>query len=1374
MFNWRKGCVIVLLCLIQSIVFAQQVIPDELKPWQDWVLRDDSEAACPRPYNQANQFVCSWPANLKLNAQDTKASFEQKGIQYQAGWVMLPGDKQNWPIDVVGDEKTLSVIDRFGKPHVFLEKGDYQIQGAFQWPQMPEQFAIPQEVGLVDITVNQSKLTSIELDNRGYVWLRKKQVVKPVEEKQADSLEVKVFRKIQDSIPQEQLILLRLKVTGKEREVKIGPVTSSQSSPLYIRAPIPTRLEKDGLLRLNVKPGTWDVYINSRFLTQENQFTYQQYNQPWPDQEIWVVETQPQFRQIEMSGAMSIDPTQTELPNHWRSFPTFLMKQDTTLKFTEQQRGKVFERGEQLSLQREMWLDFDGKGLTIKDNLNGVIEDNWRLSASAPMKLGRVTINNEDQLITVLPDERQPGVEIRNGRVNLTAVSRIQDRKQALPAIGWDRDVNQLNTMLHLPPGWQLWHVLGVDKADEAWLRNWNLLDLFLVLLIGLSVFKLLGLGWGFFALVTLALIYQEPNAPIYSWLFVLAGLGLLKVMPENSAKKWVKGYTLFSTVTLIMFAIPFLSWQLQTALYPQLNPPDRWAQPYQQSYAKKSRQMIAEGGAADLDEVAREMPGRAMEAMSAPVSSLKSMQDQASNVELREKQMQEYDPEAKVQTGPGLPNWTWQRIPLVWQGPVTKEQSLRLWLIPDWGVSLLKVLQVFLVLGLIFALGRSLYQQRDKTAQPSTPTTNSSMMLVLVLPIMMFLSQMTLMSNAVANVPDQSILQDLRAYLLKAPECMPQCADYNNMQITIEPDMMTLRLKLQAVQDIAMPLPDYQQGWQPDSIILDGKPLKALKRGENGVLWVYVEEGEHELILSGRLSDVDAFAMNFMLYPKSVSVSNQSNNSWTVAGIRDNKLAGRTIQFNRVAPSMQQSNVPDNKTLLPTQMPPFVTFTRTLRLWHDWEIENVITRVSPQKGAIHLKLPLLNEEKVLSEHVPVEDNQMSVQLSQHQRQVVWYSKIPITTKIELSAIDSAKLKEVWQIESLPMWHVNFEGIPLIHQQSRVGQWLPQWHPWPQESLTINVIKPEALAGNTLTIDNSRYSIQPGKRKTEYALDINLRSSQGDLHAITLPENIKIQDILINNLSQPINLEGNQLTFPVRPGSQQVKVKWESDEPLKSNLLTPAVNLGSDSSNHITQVDLSKNRWILWLSGPEVGPVVRYWAVFALTILIAFALGRSGLTPLATWQWLLLGLGVTLSTPLAAVAVVVWFILFELRNRYASKLDTLVFQISQIGLGLMTGIFVVSLLVCITSGLLGNPQMQLDAPSTSLAHSNFLMQAQYQLQWYQDQIQGNLPTVKILTIPLYVYRLIMLAWALWLAFSLLKWFQWGWRCFTKDGIWRFD
>jgi membrane protein YdbS with pleckstrin-like domain len=47
-----------------------------------------------------------------------------------------------------------------------------------------------------------------------------------------------------------------------------------------------------------------------------------------------------------------------------------------------------------------------------------------------------------------------------------------------------------------------------------------------------------------------------------------------------------------------------------------------------------------------------------------------------------------------------------------------------------------------------------------------------------------------------------------------------------------------------------------------------------------------------------------------------------------------------------------------------------------------------------------------------------------------------------------------------------------------------------------------------------------------------------------------------------------------------------------------------------------------------------------------------------------------------------------------------------------------------------------------------------------------------MPQPWVLSLPLFVFRILMLLWALWLAYSLLKWLRWCWQCFTEGGIWK--
>jgi hypothetical protein len=58
------------------------------------------------------------------------------------------------------------------------------------------------------------------------------------------------------------------------------------------------------------------------------------------------------------------------------------------------------------------------------------------------------------------------------------------------------------------------------------------------------------------------------------------------------------------------------------------------------------------------------------------------------------------------------------------------------------------------------------------------------------------------------------------------------------------------------------------------------------------------------------------------------------------------------------------------------------------------------------------------------------------------------------------------------------------------------------------------------------------------------------------------------------------------------------------------------------------------------------------------------------------------------------------------------------------------------------------------------------------LRWYLDRSEGLLPQPWVLSVPLLVYRGVMLAWALWLAVALTRWTRWGWACFSDGEFWR--
>jgi hypothetical protein len=47
-----------------------------------------------------------------------------------------------------------------------------------------------------------------------------------------------------------------------------------------------------------------------------------------------------------------------------------------------------------------------------------------------------------------------------------------------------------------------------------------------------------------------------------------------------------------------------------------------------------------------------------------------------------------------------------------------------------------------------------------------------------------------------------------------------------------------------------------------------------------------------------------------------------------------------------------------------------------------------------------------------------------------------------------------------------------------------------------------------------------------------------------------------------------------------------------------------------------------------------------------------------------------------------------------------------------------------------------------------------------------------LPQASVFSVPLWVYRVAMLLWSMWLVFALLRWIKWGWQIFAGGDWWR--
>jgi hypothetical protein len=261
---------------------------------------------------------------------------------------------------------------------------------------------------------------------------------------------------------------------------------------------------------------------------------------------------------------------------------------------------------------------------------------------------------------------------------------------------------------------------------------------------------------------------------------------------------------------------------------------------------------------------------------------------------------------------------------------------------------------------------------------------------------------------------------------------------------------------------------------------------------------------------------------------------------------------------------------------------------------------------------------------------------------------------------------------------------------------------------------------------------------------------------------LTIPANAEVTDVIIDGQSQSLRAQDGEIDLPILPGEHNIQLLWRADGEVGTRLTTPPVDIAAPASNISLQLEVPGNRWLLATDGPRLGPAVLYWSELAVLILFAMILGRTNLAPLKTWEWLLLGIGFSTFAWPALGWVVAWLLLSGVRERWQGDVSWYLFNFAQVAFAGLTVIALLMIVSTLPAGLLGMPDMHV-AGNGSYGNS---------LTWFADQSVSVLPTASAVSAPMWVYKVLILGWALWLSFALLKWLPWIWRSFSSQGYWR--
>ena len=1349
---------LVLSCT-HAAAFAEVAVPPELRGWEDWALQGHESHRCPwlvpgPPTDEAR--VCAWPAVLELQVDERGGRFTQRWEAATDTWVPLPGSTENWPEEVTIDGSPAALVARGGGPAVRVAPGVHALAGVFRWTTRPEMLAVPENVALVNLSLAGNRVLNPQRTEAA-ILLGARAVAR-----QDNHLDVRVFRRLDDRLPALLTTEVHLAVAGEAREIRLPAALPTGYQPTAIESSLTARLDPDNVLRVQVRPGDFTVTLRARGPSPVAEVRLGERPAPWPSEEVWSFAADDRLRVVAIEGLSALDPTQANVPQVWHDLPAYRMNSAAVLKVVERSRGLSAADGNDLRLQRTAWLDFAGTGYTIVDNVSGPMRQNWRLDLGEPYSLRSARVaSGEPLLVTAGMTAGLTGVELRGSTLELTAISRLDRSAGAVPATGWRARFTGVAGRLVMAPGYRLLAVLGPDSAPQAWLERWSLLDIFVVLLTATVAWRALGIRTAAIALVASVLTYQESGAPTWLWLAVLVSLALQRAAPPGRLRAWAAGVRVLALVLLVLALLPFAITQARLAVYPQLEALIPGPYPLQgRIVGAPPVRMQVEGLEEDKAREGprafkRTEPAAPSTAISGSLSGAAVSGNAAEERVLTtgprtlETEMPRYEPGAVVQAGPGVPAWSYHVYSFSWSGAVEQNATVHFLISPPWMTRLWRILGLLFAVLFVFELApRELPSIAGWARERGAAALGGVALFGLVL------ACGALPVAHAATTPDPALIDQLRTELLAPPKCSPDCAAVLSADVTVSAARLSVVMAVTALDAVGIALPGADPNWTPDLVQLDGAGAGWVQRGAGGFRYVSLPRGRHVARIEGPLQAVDSLRLAFPVAPQVIDVHAAD---WEIGGVSDRRLMSGALELAR---KRVPAATPGAGGARQEEFPPFVEVDRLFHLSQVWTIDTTVTRVAPRSAAFTISLPLLAQEAVTTPGLQASGRSLAVALGAGENTRSFASILPRSDMLELIAASGNSHNERWRFEVGATWHADFSGIPAVRPDRPAATWIFEYYPRPGERLKIAVTRPTASAGGTLAFDSVALETVVGKRSSDSSLRLSYRSTQGGRQTLRIPAGAVVTQVLSDG--QPLGLrpEHGELSLSALPGAHNWSVDWRSPNGVGIITRSPHVEQAAPASNLRVSLRVPDDRWVLFASGPGVGPTILYWGELLLFVIAAWWIGRSALTPLPARDWLLLGLGLSTFSWFALGLFAVFIALFQWRARQPAAATPERFKLLQLLSAFIAIVAIVSVVAAVPEGLLAHPDMRIkprDGDGT--------------LSWFMDQSAAQLPTPSVLSISLWWYKLAMLAWALWVSFALTRWTRWGWQVFTRDGLW---
>ena len=1301
---------------------AEVYVPEELEGWREWVLHDRPYIDCPWFANVKERAGCVWLSSVEISVTRGEsrggATFVIVADVFGKTNVRMPHAEGYLPQEVTVNGTTMPLVSTPGGPALPLKSDRYRIEGKLSWPIVlePAFLEVP-ESAFLHLEIDGATAQNVRLDD-GMLWLRSRR-----QEDSADTLNIKVFRYLEDGIPLMLTTELRLTAEGQNRTFDLGKVLPDSFVVTSIDSTTPFRIDDDGTASVQLTRGTSYIEFSARSVENVEVFDYHKANEHWPEVEYWGWSPKRDIRLVRVEGPPSLDLGQIDYPFQVSDSAGFVLSEDVSMRLIEEQRGNLNPYPARFDVEREMWLSFDGNSFIVRDEIQSDTDSETAIVVNYVP--GKIEVNSDPRLVTYSdPDNLiDPGVNLSDRTSEIHAVS-LLDNANPIHAVGWKIDADSLKATLNVPPGWRLLWSRGVDRVTDSWLSSWSIWDIFLAaLLIGL-VFRVGGPIWAGVVAIAVVISYQEHAVTTIGFLVLAAIAALVRIIDHEGLRRFLLGVHWVLVVPIAIACIFYSTYAARQAIYPQL---ERQAFPtYDEQYAI-SDERVANRLRSKMEE------GSAISRSDFKEKEVVVMMAAGAFVPRPEWEIQFTG--VQIPTGPGIPTWDWREIALDWSGPVSQEQTISLTFLPPWLFRILSLASAALtMLVLLFFVLRNV--------PPAAKIPPLLRALVPGLGLLLFVPY-----DASAEVPQRYVLDELERRLLAPPSCVPECFYYESALVDIEPDKLQTEMIVHVAAEVAVPVPESIGTWTHDRVSVNDSNV-PLARVE-GRMFVLLGEGVHTVRTRASIGDFSRIDISYQKVPGFLRYDIEG---WRRQGV-DDSARSTTHTFIRI----DDTDSEDTITLLQDPVEPYVRVTRVLRFVFDPIVETIVTRVTPKSGPFSVVIPLLEGETMIGDFFSVENRKVTVAFPTDGDRAVWRTRLDPTGDITLTAPPIGTRQEIWRLAGSDFWHYDYAGLMPVKSANRGTTFYPR----SDETLQVSLTRPKPVGGDWITVQEADLAVEVGNRSTNAELSLMIEASQADEFDLQLPEGARVTSIRSKGDDIPVPATG-EVKLPLSAGSNAVSVSWLMDEGASWLFKTPRVQLQQHARNIDIHVAFPESRWTLLLGGPLRGAAVLFWGIAIVVLVLAVALSRLDEFPISTPAAVLLTLGASVANLWALLFAGAWFIAIWWRNRNDfGGVESPYYAFGQLVFLLVSALAVGVLVATVPVALLGQPDM-LIAGYGSNALNYF---------WYADYSTITLPTAWVVSLPHWVYLMTMFAWSFWLAIAIVNWVRLAWQAVSRPQFW---